>query len=349
MNTVEIVQRETHENELFLMNTANLAHSVQLLHFPVIDEEVWVDETGNINDDEMKAMLADLPENIDVEKYENEDIKSIWVRWNKTDSLFNSGKTDRNYTVDRAQGILYFGDGMNGKDVPVQKMENIKINYHSGGGEAGNLKEGAINSLLNNMPYIGNVRNIKPTCGGCNKQELSETATLGPAVLRNRGRAVTANDYENIVRYNFNDARKVKCIPNVDRNGELRYGDITIVVMCRDFRNEHYILDLCSDIRLFLADRAFCGVSGSNGIHVVPPQLLNVNVSCDLVIDGMGAAMKTEMETNNSIVKYLDPFDGFDGRGWEIGEVPRPAHFYSSIKKIDGVKYIEKINLEWKH
>jgi hypothetical protein len=346
MNVVAIVQRETYRDERFQMNDENLSRSVNLANPPVIDEEVWINETGTVNDDEIKSLVATSRDNAIVEKDENGDIRALWIKWSRSGSLFSSGKDDRHYVIDRTKGIIYFGDGKNGRSVPEQPEYNIKVDYHSGGGTAGNLREGMVNGILNALPYIDSVRNINPTCGGCNKQELGDIAALGPALLRNRNRAVTAADYENIIRYNFNDARKVKCFPNIDRYGEIHYGDITIVVMCRDFENEHYVLDLCENIRLFLLERAFCGVAEEKGIQVVPPQILNVNVRCDLAIEQMEMAMKIEKEVNESVERYLDPFDGFDGKGWDIGIIPKPAQFYSSIKKIDGIRFIKRINLD---
>lgn len=346
MNAVKIVQKESHKDERHMLYANDLTSSVTLTYSPVIEEEVWVNEVGHINDDQINSLLQGNPSKISIVRDDEERVAEVWVLWDGVENFYDSGSNDRHYMIDRSKGIIYFGDGNKGKKVPEQEEENILVNYSSGGGSIGNLPEGSINNLLSPIAYIDSVSNIKPTCGGCDRQELNDVALLGPAVLRHRGRAVTLLDYQKLVKSNFIDARKVKCIPNVNNSGEVDYGCVTVVVMCDSYWDYHYNIDLCSEIRSFLLDRAFCISASNDKIFVVPPQLLELNVDCELVIEDMEAAASVEEALAGIVSQYLDPLRGADGKGWDIGEIPKPAHFYSTIKKIPGIKYIGRINLD---
>lgn len=346
LNTVEIIQQESHKDERFTLDPNDMEHSIQLTYFPVIEEEVWVNEHGHIHEEDYQWRLIHCPEDIrDV--YDTEGgLAERWIRWKRVDNFLESSKTDRHYSLDPYRGIITFGDDTSGRRVAEGDGENILVNYSTGGGTMGNLPEGGISNLLDSIAYIEGVRNIKQTCGGCDRQEIKDAAALGPAVLKNRGRAVTVQDFEKLILYHIGDVKKVKCISNMNQSGEIEYGAITIVAMCNDYRDRHYNIDLCSEVRRFLLDKSYVYTSHHGKIFVVPPSLLQVNVECDVIIEHMEKAGEIENRIKEEITSYLDPFIGADGRGWAIGQLPRPAHFYTSIKKIPGIKYIRRINLD---
>src|SRR5262249_26220214 len=65
-------------------------------------------------------------------------VTEVWVRWYAKPNLFLSSPTDRHYTIDRARGVVFFGDGVNGRVVPQDARVTLQ-EFRSGGGTEGNV------------------------------------------------------------------------------------------------------------------------------------------------------------------------------------------------------------------
>ncbi len=72
--------------------------------------------------------------------------------------------------------------------------------YRSGGGRAGNVARGAVSVLKTSIPYVSRVENRRPAAGGVDGEDVASAKVRGPMLLRTRDRAVTAEDYEHLVR-----------------------------------------------------------------------------------------------------------------------------------------------------
>ncbi|MCT4621759.1 MAG: hypothetical protein N4A62_20525 [Marinisporobacter sp.] len=345
MNTVEILQCETHSDETFLVMNDPLSNKITLNHTPVIDEKVWVNEYGFINDDEMNDILKKNDDHVDI-KLDDGVITEIWIKWSRVHNLKESNKNDRHYEIDSYKGIIKFGDGKKGKSVPEQPLDNVRVDYASGGGEIGNLPKGMINNLLNSIAYVDSVVNINPASGGSDSQDLKDAVNLGTSIIRHGGRAVTPRDFEKLTKINFQEVIKVKCLSNMNQRGIKEYGHITLVVMSKDYMNKLYSIDLCAKIRAFLYERSNCIATANSSIHVVAPYMIYINLDCEIILESLEEFNRVEFLVHEAIAKFLDPINGRDKKGWKIGELPKPAHFYSVLKNIKGVKYIQNISLD---
>src|SRR5690606_35265739 len=72
--------------------------------------------------------------------------------------------------------------------------------YRTGGGAVGNVTAGAISVLKEALPYIDTITNRRPAVGGVDGEDIDNAKLRGPIVMRSRGRAVTAEDYEQLAR-----------------------------------------------------------------------------------------------------------------------------------------------------
>ena len=86
--------------------------------------------------------------------------------------------------------------------------------YRTGGGQAGNVGPrpgpGAQDQRARTSPGW---RTASPAIGGAEAETLADAKARGPLLLRSRGRAVTAEDFEELARDVAPDAARVHCVP----------------------------------------------------------------------------------------------------------------------------------------
>lgn len=101
------------------------------------------------------------------------------------------------YTED-SDTIIEFGDDTNGQIPQLGKA--ITVSYRFGGGERGNLPEGYISNLVDNVPGIISVKNITRSRNGGPKQSLDHAKLQLPLEIRTNDRAVVPSDYATLAQ-----------------------------------------------------------------------------------------------------------------------------------------------------
>ena len=101
------------------------------------------------------------------------------------------------YTLDPTTGTVTFGDGMHGAR-PAQGG-TIRADYAYGAGAAGNVGPASI-SAGSALPPGVKVTNPLRTWGGADAQSVSDGETQIPRYLQYRDRAVSADDFDAVVR-----------------------------------------------------------------------------------------------------------------------------------------------------
>lgn len=127
------------------------------------------------------------------------DGQSVWVRWQRVADFHGSGPRDRHYVLDALSGEVRFGDGRRGM-APPQGRDNIRLaHYHVGGGLRGNRTAGSVTQLKTTIPYVAAVSHRQAGGGGADAETIERVKARGPKTLRHRQRAVTAQDFEDLV------------------------------------------------------------------------------------------------------------------------------------------------------
>jgi len=116
-------------------------------------------------------------------------------RWQEVESLAGYGPDDRVFVVDHETGEVTFGDGVNGAAVPPGFRNVRAVRYRVGGGAAGAVPAGAINTVVTALPFVTRVNNPFPATGGTDPEPDADAIRRGVAQLRSRGRAVAPADY----------------------------------------------------------------------------------------------------------------------------------------------------------
>jgi hypothetical protein len=94
-----------------------------------------------------------------------------------------------------------FGDGIFGRK--LQPGEVISITYRTGGGSAGNIAKQSLTTLVSSLPAVTAVTNNSEFSGGADQQSIDQLRELIPASLRTLERAVSEQDYSDILIANF--------------------------------------------------------------------------------------------------------------------------------------------------
>jgi len=123
------------------------------------------------------------------------------ARWNLTDELEAApaeGQPGSNvFALDAEAGSLRFGDGMHGAR-PATGAE-IAVGFDWSAGAAGNVAAGAI-KLGPTLPAGFKLANPVACTGGTNPESAGDAEKRIPLVLRHRERAVSADDFVEIIK-----------------------------------------------------------------------------------------------------------------------------------------------------
>lgn len=339
LNAVEAVQQETILNET--PDEAGFPKEGFLLaRSPVIHEEVWVDESEVWQEGEDEGLDTDI--------YRDSDghVIKAWVKWSPVEDFEFSGPTDRHYVIDRPTGWIRFGNGVNGKMIPNLTADKLKVNYKVGGGVRGNVGSGAITNIQSALAYIESVTNPEHAEGGCELEPIEAAIERGTQFLKHQHRAVTANDFEWIVKEAHPNLAKVKCLTNRNVNMAFEPGCMTVVTLPKHFGEGGQFSEMRKEIEQFLLQRVPVTLSVPGKVRVIEPAYIEISVTATLVVSDLEDVVPVEQEAIQKLEQFLQPIDGNHNRkGWEIGQILHESVFFSLLKMLRNVKYVEQLYL----
>jgi hypothetical protein len=344
LNTVRAVQQETVAAEYPAARDLE-DHVYPLSRSDIVSEEVWVDETGRVTEEDVAAFEERGDPPFEAIRDSDGRLQRVWVRWSEAPGFADLSPKDRRYTIDRTLGHIRFGDGIRGMEPPTDGLEKVRVHYRVTLGSKGNVAAGTINALQNSIAFVGGATNVEPAAGGCDRETLESAIRRGPYRLKHRGRAVSAEDFEWLAREAYPNIAKVKCMTNVNARMEREPGAMTLVVLPKEGRAG---IGAFSEIRRrvesYLLERASSVVAWPGNIRVVPPVFLEISVTAIVTVERLEDVLPTEMEAVAKLQRFLDPLHGnFDGKGWEIGQTVHPSVFYALLKTVRTISFVEKL------
>lgn len=276
-----------------------------------------------------------------------------WETWERVESFVDSGPTDRHFTVDEVSGELRFGpvvrqpDGsarLYGATPPAQSMVRVP-RYLVGGGHHGNVDAGTLTVLNSSIPFVTSVINPRAAVGGSDAESVEDLKQRAAITVRTQTRAVTARDYELLVRLAAPSIARVACLDATDLG---KVGHVLVQVIpavpaeVRDFALLVPPEDVLQNIRDLLAPRRVLGTV----LHIEPPEYLGVVVATRIVAQP-GADLRTvTARADQAIRAYLHPITGGpQGTGWPFGYPLMIAEVHSVLQRVPGVAYVELVRL----
>lgn len=171
----------------------------------------------------------------------------------------------------------------------------------------GALPLGRITGAVKRIAGVAEIRQITPGRNG--RQEEDEAALKGRLVhrIRHRNRAVTPEDYEDMVLEHFPEVAKVKCLPGLDTKDGRRRGVVTLVVVPPVSAGAGLPVcthDLLLDIERFLQPLA----SSSVVIDAVNPLYEEITVKCGIMSEAGWSAGETVLRLRRRIDALIAPW-----------------------------------------
>ncbi len=342
LNTVPAGHIYTHGEETLGSSEGTPNQTFEFHNKPVLDgQEVWVLEKEEISAAQMEIILAE--EGSDATKPDPEG-KGTWIRWHQVDSFYASTSESRHYLKDAVTSTIRFGDGMKGF-IPPQGDHNIRsYRYQTGGGVAGNVPAGAIDSLSQPVAYIDGVRNLYPASGGSDLESVEEAKLRGPHTIKSRNRAVTAEDFVWLAKQASSSVARAHCIPAREREGEVK----VLIVPKSDERNPDLTRklvptnELLRRVRNFLDSRRLVATV----LNVVKPRYVEMSLKVEVIRGSGQTADRLKRDIEDALRRFLHPLlGGRQGQGWEFGRNVYVADLYHVIEEVPGVERVDRIGI----
>ncbi|WP_170292057.1 putative baseplate assembly protein [Heliobacterium mobile] len=278
-----------------------------------------------------------------------------WEDWHRVDNLDASSPEDKHYAISDS-GVIQFGDGERGKipsAFPRIEMNIRIISCQIGGGKAGNVKAHQITRF--DQPLAGwqhlQVTNPYGAKGGADKETLEQAKVRLLNELHKPTRAVTAEDYEEIVRAIPDlSVAKVKGLP-LYREGLKNYpvnrvhGLMTIVVVPQSNRPDH--CPMPSDkylkrVRNHLEPYRLI----TTELHVIAPVYIKVTVAAQVMVEATTLPHRIDEEIKDMLKELLRPFDGERRQeGWQFGRAVYLSDIMSAINRMKEVAFVTDLQL----
>ncbi|HEY9246582.1 MAG TPA: putative baseplate assembly protein, partial [Candidatus Methanoperedens sp.] len=262
-----------------------------------------------------------------------------WIKWNETGSFALSNKLSRDYVIDRTGGMIFFGDGIHGMALPKGK-NNIRAGfYRSGGGNRGNQEIGAINTLRKANPDIELVTNHVPSFGGEDEEDNEHAVFRGPNTIKNRGYAVTAEDFEWLALEASTEVLRAKCV--TDKKNRIN------IIILPDRKDEAPLpeISLKDSIGKYLKERAFFAIREK--IYVLGPDYKRIDSETTVRPLLLEESSIVSERIKSRLRTFFDPVRGGRyGKGYDFGQKIYLSEVAAVIEDIEGVECVEDLILK---
>jgi predicted phage baseplate assembly protein len=227
-------------------------------------------------------------------------------------------------------------------------------------GATSNVGAASIVTVRTPVAGITGVSNLFAAYGGSDEQSMTDAMRRGPEQLRNRGRAVTVEDYNYLAMQASTELATVGALPPTSIYGGTTYGDLQ-----RGAGNVNVIivpnigptvsaqpqptLELVQVVTAYLDGRcdltALLSVTGPRYVQI------DVTISASPWQSALNAGLITsasDVQTyiEDRIATYLHPVvGGPNGSGWQVGANVYIADFYAAIAPPENVGFISELTI----
>ena len=280
-----------------------------------------------------------------------------WLEWTEVEHFADSGPEDLHFALDPVSGQLLFGPAVREADGSLrrygampEKGAEVRIRgYATGGGARGNVPTGSICRLKSSVPSVSAVENLRPAHGGVDGETLEEAKARGPMLVRSRGRAVTAEDYEILARESAPEIARVRCVPA--GRDTATDGAVRVLIVPAAAAPEGRILfeNLVppeETLRRVAESLDRTRVVGAR-VVIEPPLYRGITVVARLVARPRVNGERVRADALDILYRYLNPLPGGgpDGAGWPFGRPVQAGEIFGRLQQVQGVELVEDVRL----
>jgi len=331
VNAVDAINGVTVE-EVLGSSDGSIDQSFTLANSPILaGPQVWVLEPDAPTPADRKTILSEEgPEAIEPDA----DGTGTWVRWHEVENFFDSQPGSRHYLCDPIKGELTFGDGRKGWVPPVAR-DSIKCEYRLGGGVAGNVGANTLTVLKQSIAFVQNVTNPFAAQGGADPESIEEAKRRGTFAIKNRDRAITAEDYESLALAASRRVARARCVQASD-------GSISLLLVPKAERGNGDARtvpsrDLIDRVASYIDKRRLITAR----VNVGKPKLMPVSLELTISLKAGATADRVKADVKEKVKTLLNPLHGGPkGEGWPFGRAVGKADLYPVVEGVDGVDRI---------
>jgi predicted phage baseplate assembly protein len=280
-----------------------------------------------------------------------------WLEWNEVEHFAGSGPDDRHFVLDAVSGLVQFGPAVREPDGSLrrygatpEKGAEVRVRgYVTGGGARGNVPAESICRLKSSVPSVSVVENRRPAQGGVDGESLEEAKARGPLLVRSRGRAVTAEDYEILAREAAPELARVRCVPAGREPSDAGAVRVLIVPAAASVEGRILFENLVPPESAL--HRVAEGLDRARvvGARVVlePPLYRGVTVVARLVARPRVNIERVREDALDVLYHFLSPLPGGgpDGVGWPFGRAVQAGEIFGRLQQVQGVELVEDVRL----
>jgi predicted phage baseplate assembly protein len=284
------------------------------------------------------------------------DEEEGWQEWSEASEFSQSRPEDRHFTLDAVAGEVTLGPAVRtaagaivhyGAVPPKGSVLRLR-RYHTGGGSQGNVAKGAIRVSRTPIPYVGRIENRRAASGGVDGEGVDEAKIRGPIVLRTLGRAVTAEDYEQLAREAAPEAARVKAVPAAAPEDAGGVRVLLVPAAADDEEGRLPFEQLVPSADMMRAVAAHLDRRRTIGARVLiePPYYQGVTVVATLRTRPWADPSRLQRTATRALYAYLHPIrGGLEGTGWPFGRPVHVGEIYALLQRITGTELVEDIRL----
>jgi predicted phage baseplate assembly protein len=250
------------------------------------------------------------------------------------ENFFDSAPNSRHYLCDPIKGEISFADGRKGW-VPPTARDSIKCEYRLGGGVAGNVGSNTLTVLKQSIAFVQGVTNPFPAQGGADPETIDEAKRRGTYAIKNRDRAITAEDYESLALAASRRVARAKCVQASD-------GSISLLLVPKAEREDGDARavpsrDLIDRVASYIDKRRLITAR----VNVGKPKLVPVSLELTISLKPGATADRVKSDVKDKVKHLLNPLKGGPkADGWPFGRAVGKADLYPVVEGVEGVDRI---------
>lgn len=258
--------------------------------------------------------------------------------WTRVDDFDASGPDDRHYVLDRAAGVVRFGDGRRGAIPPVGRTVVADAVVY-GGGPDGNVRAGSDWRFTAGAYRPLAVEPRAPPAGGRDAESVADALTRARRRREVPHRAVTAADYRELaVRTPGVRVERAEAVAGDCADGRAAGTDaVTVVVVPAAPPYRRRAIPTRGFLRA--VERHLCARSLlTDRVSVVAPRYVGVRITAEVVVVDGRAPGTVREAAEAELTSFLDPLDGYDGDGWPFDRPVHTSELYERLESLPGVE-----------
>jgi hypothetical protein len=309
---------------------------------PLLADSLELRVNEPLGDEERNQLVALDPKKVITD---DQNLPGQWVLWKRVVDPGDAAPTDRVYGLDETTGTITFGDGRAGMIPPIGTDSIVAFQYQRTEPPAAGAIDVPANSItartqMNLVTPVSGVQAVfsaDDAAGGAPPEPDARVLRFGGTALRNRGRAVTAIDLEDLALASSPDIAQARAIVSAT-------GTRLIVVMrgsnpapSRAQQRE------LTRLMLTVTPVAF---AAAQALTIEAAVIRSLRISLRLSVDTLDHAGAVAADAKSGIKDFLDTLTGGrTGDGWPLGASPTADDIAFALLDINNLKSITDISL----